>query len=137
MGSSLARASIAAIVVVPILTWVIVTKSQGELFVRMFLSNFALAIQVIALPFIPIGLRNEIGHSLDSNELAVLIPAIFVIATMIALVLASIRKLLYVYGKDFAASLAIGYLAAIAGLQIVGALHWIFLVFLMSNVGPR
>ena len=131
--SDLAKASLAANAAVPILAWVIVARMQADLLVMILLSNFSAAVQLMVLPLVPAAIKVDASRRLQSNELIVLAPATFALATVIALVVAVIRSR---RGEPFSISVAIGYLAAFAGIQIVGAIPWILLALLMSNAGP-
>ena len=90
--SDLAKASLAANAAVPILAWVIVARMQADLLVMILLSNFSAAVQLMVLPLVPAAIKVDASRRLQSNELIMLAPATFALATVIALVVAVIRS---------------------------------------------
>jgi hypothetical protein len=132
-ASTLGRIAFLAALLVPISSWVIVTRMEPALLVRWPLTILATAAWMVARPLLPAELRTGDLENLRTWQLALALPAFFVIATLIAGIVAAIRRRL---AHSTASSVIVGYLVALAILQLIGVAPWIVLAWMFSQIGP-
>ena len=132
-ASTLGRTAFVVALIVPLSSWVILTGMESELLVRWPLTILCTATWLVGRPLLPAELRAGGFENLDNWQLALALPAFFVVATLIAEIVAAIRRRL---DHSTASSVVVGYIVAVALLEMIGVAPWVVLGVMLSQIGP-
>src|SRR3990172_9826153 len=102
-----ARLALAAILVVPILVWAIVTRMDPDSLGPVYIMIFAFPVELLAHLFLPWPSYAPFYRSLEAGEPGVLLPSLLLMATLIASIVAVIC---HKKGNALLSSIALGYL---------------------------
>jgi hypothetical protein len=127
-----ARLALAAILVVPILVWAIVTRMDPDSLGPVYIMIFAFPVELLAHLFLPWPSYAPFYRSLEAGEPGVLLPSLLLMATLIASIVAVIchRK-----GNALLSSIALGYLVAFAAIEVFGGSLMLIMGLMFRNFG--
>jgi WD40 repeat protein len=132
-GSHLAMLSLVTALAVPVLVCAFGSGTDLDAFLSRFLTILGTAVWLVARPLLPPAFRAADDPSnVEVSQLVSVVPPFLLIATIIALVIAVIRRR---RGNGLIPSIAVGYLTAVAALEIAGAIPWIMLAVMLRNYG--